>query len=223
MTIELKWSYNTKYAEPNYFRYREWLYRPYIAALVSYCRLAPGSTVLDVGCGQGLFAHLLAQNGMRVRGIDISEAGIGRARQLYGSGRVDFEVANIETAQFTVPFDCIFVRSCSLYNTDDFLFSDAVTEKLLAHLKPGGTFMFLYNSSFSEPEDDSWRHHSLADVRRHFQDYPDRQCFFSSKIDTWLFGRYAFNSFCTRANTLISRIFGSGGDLICIFRKPELE
>src|SRR3954464_1840714 len=52
--------------------------------------LAPGTRVLDVGCGNGgVWGQLLAR-GCRVVGIDLSEQGVGLARQTYPDGR--FEV-----------------------------------------------------------------------------------------------------------------------------------
>jgi SAM-dependent methyltransferase len=45
-------------------------------------RLAPGSRVLDLTCGPGLYAVPLAQRGARVTGVDFSPASITYARQL---------------------------------------------------------------------------------------------------------------------------------------------
>lgn len=200
----------------------EWWYAGYIAALVGYCRLAPGSTVLDVGCGRGFFSHLLWKNQMKVHGIDLSESRIACAREAYSNTGITFEVADFETAHFGASFDCVFVRSFSPYNTDKFRIDREPTRKLLKHLKPGGTFLFIYNSKFSGSSP-SWRYHSLADVKDHFDNDPNGRCFFSSRVDARLLGKYAFNPLCTRANALLSRLGGVGGDIIYVFRKPELH
>ena len=86
---------------------------------------------------------------MRVHGIDVSESGIRLAQRLSEGPGITFEVADIETAEFPAKFDCVFVRSCSLYNIPEFAISDEVTGKLLKHLKENGTFIFAYHSSFS--------------------------------------------------------------------------
>ncbi len=45
-------------------------------------RLGPGSRVLDLTCGPGLYAVPLAQRGARVTGVDFSPASIAHARRL---------------------------------------------------------------------------------------------------------------------------------------------
>ena len=68
--------YDAQYRQENYFRQRERLFSPYIAALISFAGLKHGAFVLDVGCGQGLLSHLFHRRGMRVHGIDISETAV---------------------------------------------------------------------------------------------------------------------------------------------------
>jgi len=43
--------------------------------------VAPSDRVLDVGCGEGLFASELARSGARVLGIDVAEEPLERARE----------------------------------------------------------------------------------------------------------------------------------------------
>lgn len=220
MNVEMKSTYDAKYVEDNYFRYREWLYRPYISSLIAFSGLERGSTVLDVGCGQGFFSYLFHRNGMRVHGIDISESGIRLAQRLYGVPGITFEVADIATAAFPAQFNCIFVRSCSLYNTPEFAASDGATAMLVRHLKNQGTFIFSYNSNFSSRSSPSWRYHSLEDVRKHFRSYPSLGIFFCSRMDTLLLRKYAFNPLVTRINMLFSKVFGAGGELVCVLKNP---
>ncbi|MGD8245002.1 MAG: class I SAM-dependent methyltransferase [Anaerolineae bacterium] len=67
--------------------------------LLDMCRLDATSRVLDVGCGGGNTACLIAQQyGSRVQGIDVSEVMIAkakqRARRLRLEDRVEFRVAD---------------------------------------------------------------------------------------------------------------------------------
>ena len=141
----------------------------------------------------------------------------------YGRFGITFTVADIHTAVFPERFDCLFVRSCSLYNTAGFAADDEPTRELLRHVKPNGTFIFAYNSNFSSRPSPTWRYHSLADVRAHFRRYPAARIFFSTRIGTWLLRRYALGPLATRLNVLVSGVSGMGGDLVCILGNPARE
>lgn len=54
--------------------------RQQVARLVDLLGLAAGSTILDVPCGQGRHAHLLAEAGFRVTGLDYSRQLLAHAR-----------------------------------------------------------------------------------------------------------------------------------------------
>jgi len=74
--------------------------------LLGMCHLGATSQVLDVGCGGGNTACLIAeQYGSLVKGIDISEVMIdsakARARRLGLEDKVDFRVADV----FELPFE----------------------------------------------------------------------------------------------------------------------
>lgn len=213
--------YDESYKKKNYFRHRKWLYAPYISSLIAFLGLEEGSSVLDVGCGQGFFCDLFGKHGMKVHGIDISGNGIRTAETLYGRPGITFAVSDIRTARFPEQFDCIFVRSCSLYNTDSFSSKRNVTQELLSHLKPGGIFVFAYNSNFSSKISPTWRYHSLEDVRQHFSNYSGVQVFFLNKIITFLLRKYSMTWLVTQFNILLSRLSGMGGEFVCMFRKPE--
>lgn len=215
--------YNETYRRPNYFHYRSWLYEPYVSSLVAICGLKKGSSVLDVGCGQGFFSYLFHKSGMKVHGTDVSETGIRRAQELYGHPGITFGVSDIRTATFSEQFDCIFVRSCSLYNIREFPLQAGVTNNLLRHLKCGGSLIFVYNSNFSAKKSPTWLYHSIEDVQQHFSAYSDRRVFFVNKITPYLLRTHSFTPFVRRCNVFLSKAFGVGGDVICIFRKPQSE
>lgn len=85
--------------------------------LLDMCRLDATSQVLDVGCGAGHTACLIAeQYGARVQGIDISEVMIARARErAHRQGvvdRVEFRVADVCQLPFEADsFDVVVFES----------------------------------------------------------------------------------------------------------------
>ncbi len=213
--------YDTQYCKQNYFGYSQWIFTRYVANLIRTAGLKKGSLVLDVGCGQGLFSYLFWKYGMDVHGIDISEVGINSARELYGAPGIKFSVADIENAGFAHQFDCVFVRSCSLYNTSTFPNDSAVTARLMGLVRPGGMLIFLYNSNLSGKPNVSWRYHSWHDLVQHFSRYKNARMWFSTKIDTCILGRYALTMCVSKTNILLSKVLGIGGDLVCILEKNQ--
>ena len=53
-------------------------YKNWVDWIVSFF---PSGSVLDIGCGDGLFSWLLAENGLDVTGVDVSEDGIKLSRE----------------------------------------------------------------------------------------------------------------------------------------------
>ena len=212
--------YDRYYNKRNYFGYREWPADLICQVLISMVDLVAGSSVLDVGCGQGFFSYLLQKCGMKVFGLDMSEVGIHLAKRTYGSFGIEFIVGDAKKLPFLQKFDCVFSRSLSLYNRDDFRLNCSVTDRLFESVKDNGFLIFLYNTNFSYSKKSiSWRYHTLQDVKQHFSHYSSPKIFFVSKIDTLILRSYAFGCISTKLNSFISRNFGLGGDIVCILRK----
>jgi len=68
---------------------------PGVVALLRQGGLAPGASVLDVGCGSGLLARQLRAAGFAVRGVDASPAMIELARDYEPAAK--FDVARLPT------------------------------------------------------------------------------------------------------------------------------
>ncbi len=136
--------YNEKYRRDVYFRYKTWLYKPYIRAIVRKAKLRPGDRVLDAGCGQGFFSSLFDAMGFTTLGIDISSEGIRSAIANYSSTNTTFRVGDLRSLDLRNEFDCVFARSCSVYNTEEFEISPEITAILLRLVKIGGVLIFDY-------------------------------------------------------------------------------
>ena len=96
-------------------------------------------TVLDVGCGTGLMSTMLAAQGRRVVGVDLSAAMIARAKRHSGSS-VTFLEADAESLPIaTGSFDAV-VNLISLHHYPDP--SRAVAE-FRRVLRPGGRLVLI--------------------------------------------------------------------------------
>ena len=99
-----------------------------------------GLTVLDAGCGSGLFSIRLARFGAKVVGIDLSDTMIEIAKEEKPTGLdISYHVGNIcETDFHSASFDMI-VSNYVLENVVDLAQAFSEFERLL---KPNGTLLF---------------------------------------------------------------------------------
>jgi 2-polyprenyl-3-methyl-5-hydroxy-6-metoxy-1,4-benzoquinol methylase len=110
--------------------------------LVAFGGLSPGDRVLDVGCGMGRYTFALADLGLLVEGLDLSETLLQRFRQ-FDAGRYDIPLHQGDILDppsgLRGPFDAI-VGFFTLHHLHD------VTGCLTAMrslAKPGGCIVFL--------------------------------------------------------------------------------
>ena len=100
-----------------------------------------GLRVLDVGCGGGLLAARMAQDGAEVVGVDLSHSSLAAARKHTRSAglRIDFVTARGESLPLVdSSFDAV-VSSDFLEHVPDF---DSVISECARLLKPAGLFLY---------------------------------------------------------------------------------
>jgi SAM-dependent methyltransferase len=112
-----------------------------VARLIELLGLPTGSRVLDVPCGQGRHAHLLAEAGFDVDGLDLSPDLLERARKR-GTGRtLRYTRGDMRRlpARWTSRFDAVV----NLFTSFGFFLLPSDDERVVAEwarvLKPGGT------------------------------------------------------------------------------------
>ena len=114
--------------------------------LVSRLELRPGSRLLDLGCGPGLYCARFAELGLKVTGVDYSRRSIEYAREAARARGIQIEYVNADYVKLDYstlgePFDAavlIYGDICTL--PDDA--RDTVLAKAHAALRPGGYFAF---------------------------------------------------------------------------------
>lgn len=141
----------------NYSRYYDLLYRDkdyaaeveFIAGLIA--RHAPAAKrVLELGCGTGKHAALLAEKGYAVHGVDRSEtmlqAATARKTALPANiaDRLHFSSGDVRTCKVDGGFDVVMslFHVVSYQTTNDDLLT--MFKNVYAHLNVGGAFIFDY-------------------------------------------------------------------------------
>ena len=67
-----------------------------VAWIVDEIQLKPGMAILDLGCGPGLYCQRLAKAGMKVTGVDFSEASVSYAKKQASAEKllIDYRLQN---------------------------------------------------------------------------------------------------------------------------------
>lgn len=106
-------------------------------------QLPSGSEVLDLCCGHGRHAVLLAKSGLKVTGLDLSQQYLEQAALNASAAGVDLELVRSDMRQ--VPFAGRFDAVVNLFTSFGYLNSDDEDMKALHQvskaLKPGGRFL----------------------------------------------------------------------------------
>jgi cyclopropane fatty-acyl-phospholipid synthase-like methyltransferase len=75
-----------------------------------------GKTALDIGCGSGVHANFLAEEGMKVVAFDGSHSAIKHAKVLHGHSNIEYQVSNlIDFAPTDRQFSLTIDRLASTY------------------------------------------------------------------------------------------------------------
>lgn len=109
--------------------------------ILAHCRPPQGGRVLDVGCGDGRHAGLLARSGFEVTGVDIGERLITRARDDHADSGAQFEIADARQELPDGPFDlalCLYDVLGSSANPEH---DRLIVANILRRLRPGGTLI----------------------------------------------------------------------------------
>ncbi|AFY36213.1 class I SAM-dependent methyltransferase [Calothrix sp. PCC 7507] len=139
----------------NYARYYDLLYRDkdYVGEAQFIHQLiqthAPNAqNILELGCGTGNHAVLLAKEGYKIHGVDFSQEMLDKAESRLSqlppdlTSRLNFSQGDIRQVRLNQTFDVVIslFHVISYQTTNEDLLAAFATVK--EHLKPGGIFIF---------------------------------------------------------------------------------
>jgi SAM-dependent methyltransferase len=103
--------------------------------------LASDGSALELGIGTGRIALPLARRGIRVHGIDLSEAMIARLRAKPGSDQIDVTIGDFATTTVAGRFSVAYLVFNTIMNLTSQDEQVACFQNAAAHLHPGGCFV----------------------------------------------------------------------------------
>ncbi len=150
--------------DANVDTWRTWVEKHYVAEF----DLKPGMRLLDVGCGDGFWAMLLAEQGMEVAGIDRAASAIEVAQSRLPEA--EFVRADITNPLPFEPesFDVAFMRGLSVFGVPEIV--DDATDRQLANIarvvRPGGMLLASTYTNLSgvPSEGSTWINHRVSTI-----------------------------------------------------------
>jgi hypothetical protein len=103
--------------------------------------LADGAAALEFGIGTGRIALPLRDRGVRVHGIELSEAMITELRSAQGGASVNVTHGDFATAIVDGTFDLVYLLRNTITNLTTQDEQIACFANATLHLRPGGTFL----------------------------------------------------------------------------------
>jgi SAM-dependent methyltransferase len=103
--------------------------------------LTSDGSALELGIGTGRIALPLAQRGIRVHGIDLSEAMVARLRAKPGADRIGVTVGDFATTTVAGRFSVAYLVFNTIMNLTTQDEQIACFQNVAAHLQPGGCFV----------------------------------------------------------------------------------
>jgi len=103
--------------------------------------LAGDGAALELGIGTGRIALPLARRGVRVRGIDLSEAMVARLRGKPGAEDIDVTIGDFATTRVEGTFSVAYLVFNTINNLTTQDAQVACFRNVAAHLEPGGCFV----------------------------------------------------------------------------------
>ncbi len=137
-----------RYDETSIDMYRPEVLEPaveFLASLSGRSRSESGrsesGTALEFGIGTGRLALPLSRRGVRVHGIDISEAMLDQLRRKQGSEAIELTTGDFAATRIGSTFDLVYLAFNTITNLTTQDQQVACFRNAAAHLEPGGCFV----------------------------------------------------------------------------------
>src|SRR6478672_4296144 len=135
--------------------------------------LATDGTALELGIGTGRIALPLAQRGIRVHGIDLSDAMVARLRAKPGADQITVTIGDFATTRVAGRFSLAYLVFNTIMNLTTQDEQVACFQNVADHLLPGGCFVIEVGVPDLQrlPPGETVRAFTVTDSRLGFDEY----------------------------------------------------
>ncbi len=126
-------------------------------------------TVVDAGCGTGLYSAILTFFGYKTFGFDFSDTAIKKAKQKYDF--IDFRRLDGADLSYKInEIDLFFAKGFSPFNTTNFENSTAILNHWHSFLTKNGLVCLITKSNFTEKAPTGWIYLSEENINKLYND-----------------------------------------------------
>jgi SAM-dependent methyltransferase len=135
--------------------------------------LAFDGSALELGIGTGRIALPLAQRGIRVHGIDLSEAMVAQLRAKAGAEQIDVTIGDFAGTTVGRRFSVAYLVFNTIMNLTTQDAQVTCFQNAAAHLKPGGCFVIEVGVPDLQrlPPGETFRAFTVSEARLGFDEY----------------------------------------------------
>jgi hypothetical protein len=135
--------------------------------------LAGDGAALELGIGTGRLAVPLSQRGVRVHGIDLSEAMVARLRAKPGAAGIEVTIGDFATTRASARFSLVYLVFNTIMNLTSQDEQVACFCNASAHLQPGGCFVVetMVPDLQRLPRGETFRPFTVTPTRLGFDEY----------------------------------------------------
>jgi SAM-dependent methyltransferase len=135
--------------------------------------LAGNGSALELGIGTGRIAVPLAKRGVRVHGIDLSEAMVERLRAKRGAESIGVTMGDFATTTVEGRFSLAYLVFNTIMNLTTQAEQAACFQNVAAHLEPGGCFVIEVSLPDLQrlPPGERYRPFRVTETRLGFDEY----------------------------------------------------
>ncbi len=203
----------------DFYKNNDWKNYPLLIRLklIVYIKIAQSvykkdiKTILDAGCGKGLYASLLNQLSYKVKGFDFSETAITEAQKKYPG--IDFRTMNGDALNYNDKFDFIFAKGFSPFNTRDFKSSTQIFNHWRDFLTEDGIICAISRSDFTGGSPTGWIFLEEGSINKLYGDTMLQKKIIYLYSPFWLFvyllpkSKYISLFLSTLSKSIVARLF----------------
>lgn len=123
-------------------------------------------SVIDIGCGTGIYTYTFSRFVPTVCGIDFSEIAVKKAQEKYPE--VNFECRDASYLILNKKYDLVFSKGFSLFNTTDFAQTCSILKSWNNSLSNNGVIVIQSRTDFSQKSPSNWYYHTEDEIETMF-------------------------------------------------------